>query len=330
MRALLLLSALSLIVGFFLDLCVGDPHWLPHPVRWIGRLISASETGLRRCFPASPTGERLAGIVQTILVTSICTLLPLGILWLCWRVHPLLFFGVQSIFCYQILATKSLKTESAKVYDKLKDGDLPGARKALSWIVGRDTQNLTSSEVAKAAVETVAENTCDGIVAPMLFLALGGAPLGFLYKAVNTMDSMVGYRNERYRFFGSAAARTDDICNWIPARLSAGLMVLAAGLLGYDARHAAKILRRDRRCHASPNSAYTEAACAGALHIQLGGDATYGGKLCKKPTIGDADEHITPEKIPAAHRLLYATAGLSLLLCSGAAAAVVVPLWIYV
>ncbi len=327
MILLLLCSSLSLILGFCLDLCLGDPLWLPHPVRWIGRLISGTETLLRRILPATPAGQRAGGILQTILVAGCSCGISLGILWLCWRIHPLLFLGVQSIFCYQILATKSLKTESTKVAVKLKQQDLPGARYAVSRIVGRDTQQMTEEEVAKATVETIAENTSDGIVAPMLFLALGGAPLGFLYKAVNTMDSMVGYRNDRYRYFGTAAAKTDDVLNWIPARVSAWLMILAAQVLGYDGKQAKRIYLRDRRNHASPNSAHTEAACAGALHIQLGGDAYYFGKLHQKPTIGDAERPITYACISAANRLLYGTATAALLLCSSTAASILLPLW---
>ena len=201
-----------------------------------------------------------------------------------------------------------------KVYDRLRADDLPGARRAVSMIVGRDTQALTEEGVTKAAVETVAENTSDGEIAPLLFLALGGAPLGLLYKAGNTMDSMVGYKNERYLYFGWAAAKLDDVLNWIPARLSAWLLVVSAYLLGMDGRNAARIYKRDCRKHASPNSAQTEAACAGALRVQLAGDAYYFGTLYKKPTIGDNLRPICTEDIRRANRLLYAASFLALAL----------------
>lgn len=319
-------SALGWLIGFFLDLCFGDPHWMPHPVRLIGRMVSLSETFLRRIFPPTKTGQRVAGVLQTILIASGSCGGSLGILWLCWWGHPLLYLAVQAIFCYQILATKALKTESMKVYEKLREGDLEGARRAVSMIVGRDTNNLTASEVAKAAVETVAENTCDGIIAPLFFLMLGGAPLGFLYKAVNTMDSMVGYRNERYQYFGTAAAKTDDVLNWVPARLASWMMIACAKPLGFDGAGAKRIYLRDRHNHKSPNSAHTESVCAGALRIQLGGDAFYFGTLHHKPTIGDPDGPVTCEQIPAANRLLYGTAVSTVLLFGGISAGILLPL----
>ncbi|MDE6960919.1 MAG: adenosylcobinamide-phosphate synthase CbiB, partial [Lachnospiraceae bacterium] len=215
---------------------------------------------------------------------------------------------------YQLLATRSLKEETMKVYQALKAGDLTGARQAVSMVVGRDTAVLDEAGVTRAAVETVAENTSDGILAPLLFLAIGGAPFGYFYKAVNTMDSMVGYKNDRYLYFGRAAAKFDDVLNYIPARLSAVLMVCAGGLLGMDAGNAFRIYVRDRYNHSSPNSAHTEAVAAGALHIQLAGNAYYFGKLYEKPSIGDPDRPVEYEDIRRANRLLYGTAILGLLL----------------
>lgn len=204
------------------------------------------------------------------------------------------------------------------VYPCLIRGDLPAARTAVSRIVGRDTQSLDEAGVAKAAVETVAENTCDGVVAPLIFLWLGGLPLGMLYKAVSTMDSMVGYRNARYQFFGWAGARLDDLFNLIPARLAGLSMCLAAAVLpGYSGRGALRIFLRDRKQHKSPNSAHTEAACAGALGIQLAGDACYGGKLVQKPTLGDPLRSVEPQDIPRACRLMYADALVVLALLAG-------------
>ena len=215
--------------------------------------------------------------------------------------------------CYQLLATKSLKTETMKVYDALKEGDLKKARYAVSMVVGRDTDVLDEIGVTKAAVETVAENTSDGIIAPLLFMMIGGPVLGYFYKAVNTMDSMVGYKNDKYLYFGRAAAKFDDVVNYIPARLSAILMIGAAGCCGMDAANGWRIYKRDRYNHSSPNSAHTEAVTAGALHIQLAGNAFYFGKLYEKPTLGDPDRPVEYEDIARANRLLYGTAILALL-----------------
>lgn len=306
---------MALAIGFALDLVVGDPHWLPHPIRLIGRLISGLERILRRVFPATPKGERAAGVVLVVLVCTISTACAIALLVLCGMASPWLALAVESIMCYQMLATKALKDESMKVYDALAAGDLAAARSAVSMIVGRDVERLDAAGVTRATVETVAENASDGVVAPLLFMAVGGAPLGVFYKAINTMDSMVGYRNEKYRYFGTAAARFDDVLNFVPARLSGVLMVCAASIVRLDAKGAWRIFLRDRRKHASPNSAHTEAACAGALDVALAGDAWYFGKLVEKPTIGDALRPVEAADIVRANRLLYATASLSLVLC---------------
>ena len=216
-------------------------------------------------------------------------------------------FVLETFWCGQLLATRSLKDESMKVYDRLKNGTIDEARYAVSMIVGRDTKDLTEEGVTKAAVETVAENSSDGIIAPMLYMAIGGAPLMFLYKGINTMDSMLGYKNDRYLYFGRCAAKLDDVANFIPARISGWLMVLATVFAGMDTKNAAKIYKRDRRNHASPNSAQTEAAMAGALDVQLAGNAYYFGKLYEKPTIGDPIRPVETEDIKRANRLLYAT-----------------------
>ena len=226
---------------------------------------------------------------------------------------PCLAWPVEVWFTYQLLAARALQKESMAVCPPLAAGDLAGAREAVSRIVGRDTQRLDEAGVVKAAVETVAENTSDGVTAPLLFLALGGLPLGMVYKAVNTMDSMVGYRNERYRWFGTAAARLDDVLNWIPARLSGLMMCLAAALLpGCSGRRALRVFFRDRRKHSSPNSAHTEAACAGALGVQLAGDAWYFGKKVSKPTIGDGLRPVERADVARACRLMYVTELLTL------------------
>lgn len=309
------LSLLALVLGAALDALLGDPHSFPHPVRWMGRSIAAGERLLRRFFPKTPQGERLAG---SVLVLGICALYGGGawaLLAVAGRVSPWLRLVLETLLCYQMLAMRCLRDESMAVYTPVKEGRLDDARKAVSMIVGRDTQSLSLEGVTKAAVETVAENASDGVIAPMFYLALGGAPLGVLYKAINTMDSMIAYKNERYLHFGCTAARLDDLANWLPARLAGGMMVLAAFICGMDGKGAWRVFRRDRRKHASPNSAHTEAACAGALQVQLAGDASYFGKIHHKPTLGDAIRPVEAEDIPRANRLMITTSVLFLILC---------------
>lgn len=309
------LTLAALLTGYVLDLIFGDPRQIYHPIRIIGNLIAVLEKGIRKVFPKTSKGELAGGTMLVVLVVLICTAVPAALLGLAAWIHPVVYWLLASFWCWQILATKSLKTESMKVYAPLKEGDLPAARRAVAMIVGRDTERLTEEGVAKAAVETVAENTSDGIVAPLIFLALGGPALGFFYKAVNTMDSMVGYKNERYLYFGRAAARLDDVLNFLPSRISAWLMILAAAILGMDGKNAKRIYLRDRKNHASPNSAQTEAVMAGALRVQLAGDAWYFGELYKKPTIGDPFRAVEPEDIVRANRLMYLTSALALAGC---------------
>lgn len=310
----MLISLAACVTGFLFDFLFGDPVWLYHPVRVIGNLISFGEKILRKWTGKSSPGKQLAaGTILWFLVTGGSFAIPFTVLWAAHRIHPALRFVIESFWCYQILAARCLVKESGKVYDRLKENDLPGARKAVSMIVGRDTENLTYEGVTKAAVETVAENTSDGVTAPLLFLILGGAPLGFLYKAVNTMDSMLGYKNEKYLYFGRFPAKMDDVFNYIPARLTALFMTGAAFLTGMDGKNAWKIWRRDRRKHASPNSAQTESVCAGALRVRLAGDAVYFGKLHKKEYLGDALRPIEAEDIRRAGKLMYVTAFLMLL-----------------
>ena len=309
-------SLFALLIGFGIDLLIGDPHSIPHPVVGIGKLISFLEKGLRQMFPKTDGGEIAAGGVLWVLVVVICTALPAGILYLCHRISPWLRLTGESIMCWQILATKALKDESMKVYTALESGDLEKSRHAVSMIVGRDTARLDDAGVTRAAVETVAENTSDGVVAPMLFLALGGAPLGFFYKAVNTMDSMLGYVEPPYKNIGLVPAKMDDLANFIPSRLSALLMIAAGFLLGLDGKNGWQIFRRDRFNHASPNSAQTESVCAGLLGVRLAGDAWYHGLLHRKQYIGDGNRKITHRDIPLTCRLMYLTALLTLLLCA--------------
>ena len=306
MAEFLRLTYFSVLIGFVADLLIGDPRFLPHPVCAIGALISKSEKMLRKLFAPTPKGELAGGAFLVVIVCVLSAGIPAGLLALCWWLHPYAYLALSSVFCWQALAAHSLKKESCKVYKKLKEGDTEGARYAVSMIVGRDTSILDEKGIARAAVETVAENTSDGVVAPMFFLFLGGAVGGFLYKAVNTMDSMVGYTENGYLYFGRAAARTDDVFNYLPSRLSALFMLFSCVLLQYRPRNAWRIYRRDRRKHASPNSAQTESVCAGALGLRLAGDAVYHGVLHKKPYIGDALREIEPFDIVRANRLMYA------------------------
>ncbi len=309
---------MAFVLGFLLDMLFGDPYWLPHPIRLIGNLITALERQLLGNSEKREEKRELArGIVLVICVLGITVVVAALLLMVAYGVHPYLGILVESVMTYQILAAKCLKVESMKVYQCLKKGDLDAARKAVSMIVGRDTEALDAEGVAKAAIETVAENTSDGVIAPMLYTALGGPMLGFFYKAVNTMDSMVGYKNEKYLYFGRAAAKLDDVLNYIPARISAYLMIIAAFLGGryMDGKQAYKIYMRDNRNHASPNSAQTESVCAGALGIRLAGDASYFGKIVKKPYIGDALRRVEFEDIKRANRLMYLTAGICEAVC---------------
>ena len=307
-----MLTALAVLGGFGLDLLLADPAWMPHPVVGMGRAIAALEKRLRRLFPATPAGERAAGRVLAAALPLGTFALAAGALALAYRLHPAAGFALETLWCWQALALRGLANESGKVYAQLAKGDLPAARRAVSRIVGRDTGSLTAAGVTKAAVETVAENFSDGVAAPLFYLLIGGAPLGLAYKAVNTMDSMVGYKNKTYLHFGRAAARLDDAANFLPSRLAALLWIGAAGLAGFDGRGAWRIWRRDRLRHASPNSAQTESACAGALGVQLAGPAWYFGEYYDKPTIGDDTRPVEPADILRADRMLYLAGFLAL------------------
>lgn len=311
-------------LGFLLDMWLADPGWMPHPVVLMGKCITRLEEVLRSRFPATPKGERAAGCVLAVLLPVGTLVLTGAICLLAGRIHPLLGMAVQTFWCWQALAVKGLAEESKNVYRQLAAEDLPGARRAVARIVGRDTQALTEEGVTKAAVETVAENFSDGVVAPLFYMMIGGAPLALCYKAVNTMDSMIGYKNQRYLQFGRAAAKLDDAANYLPSRLAAVFWIAAAGLTGQDAPNAWRIWRRDRRNHASPNSAQTESACAGALGVQLAGPAYYFGEYYNKPTIGDAKRPIEPRDILRANRMLFAGAGLALVLGLGLRAGILV------
>lgn len=310
-------SLLSLIIGFLLDLLFGDPRSVSHPVVWIGKLIAYAEKSLRKVFPASPIWERIAGTILWLIVASISYIVPYIILDACRRVNFWLYLIAESLMCWPILAVKSLRDESMKVFSSLQSQNIEQSRYNVSQIVGRDTAGLNREDIMRATVETVAENTADGVVAPIFYFLLGGVPLGFLYKAVNTMDSMLGYIEKPYKDFGMMPAKIDDVFNYVPARISANLMLMAGGILSMDVRNGFRIYFRDRRKHASPNSAQTESVAAGLLRIRLAGDAWYHGELHKKEYIGDALREISLSDIPRTCSLMFVTAIIAVIILGG-------------
>lgn len=302
---------MSIIIGFILDCIFGDPYNFPHPIRLIGKLISNLERLMRKLFP-----EKLyiGGVLMSLSVMLVSVSVPFLILLFCYKINTVLGIIIESVMCWYLIAPKCLKTESMKVYKAVSENDIDKSRKALSMIVGRDTDKLDFEGIIKADVETVAENTSDGVTAPIFYMAFGGAVFGFLYKSVNTMDSMVGYKNEKYKDFGRFPAKLDDVLNYIPSRITAVLMIISAYILRYDGKSAYRIWKRDRLKHASPNSAQTESVCAGALNIRLAGDAYYFGELHKKSYIGDNLKPIEKNDIIKANKLMYATTVLMLIL----------------
>ncbi|MBQ9648740.1 MAG: cobalamin biosynthesis protein CobD [Oscillospiraceae bacterium] len=310
---LILYAALG---GFVLDLLFGDPAWLPHPVVAMGRYIERFERFIRARLPGTPVGERLGGMLLALSLPLLTLAVTLSACLLARRIHWGAELALQTFWCWQALAAHGLAAESRRVYAALKDGDLPAARAAVAHIVGRDTARLDAEGVAKAAVETVAENFSDGVAAPMLCMFLGGAPLSMMYKSINTMDSMVGYTNEKYLNFGRIPARLDDAANYLPSRIAALFLILAAALTGQDAGAAYRIWRRDALKHLSPNAGQTEAACAGALGVQLGGDAWYFGERHEKALLGDAIRSCGPEDILKTDRMMYCGSVLLCLFCA--------------
>lgn len=306
------LYALPLVVGFLIDLILGDPYRLPHPVRLIGTVISRLEGFVRHRF----TNLRRGGIFLAAVVLLLSVVIPAALLILCYKLNIVLGIIIESVLCYYLIAAKCLRYESMKVYRAFCENDTEKARRAVSMIVGRDTASLGREGIIRAAVETVAENTSDGVTAPIMYMSLGGAVMGFFYKAANTMDSMIGYKNEKYADIGRFAARLDDVLNYIPSRLTALVMILSAYILGMNGKNAYRIWRRDRRNHESPNSAQTESVCAGALEIRLAGDAYYFGELHRKPYIGDDIRPIENEDIRRANRLMYLTSVIILIISS--------------
>ncbi len=301
-------------IGFVLDYIFGDPAGFPHIVVGIGKLIEKIEKLVRSRFPKTPRGELFGGALLVFLVL-ICSAAPVfAALYFLGKAHPLLRLVFESVICWQCLAARSLSDAGISIYKELQNFDLPAARKAVGMVVGRDTASLDESGVTRAAVETIAENTSDGVIAPLLFLLAGGGAFGVLYKAINTMDSMIGYKNDRYLYFGRAAARLDDIANFIPSRIAGLLMVPGAFFAGLDAKNALRVFLRDRKNHTSPNSAQTESAAAGALGVSLGGANFYFGKLVHKPIIGDPARPIEPSDILRTINLMFSTSILCLIL----------------
>lgn len=307
----LLISVFPVICGFILDLIFGDPYALPHPVRLIGKLISYFENHFRTNIK---NNLKLAGTFTALLVLFFTLLITALIVLISYSVNSWFGAVVEAILIYFLLAGRCLYDESMKVYRAVKNNDITEARRAVSMIVGRDTDKLDEKGIIKAAVETVAENTSDGETAPLFYISLGGALFGFFYKAANTMDSMLGYKNEKYIDFGRFSAKLDDVLNFIPSRISAVLMIISAAILGYDHKSAFSVWKRDRNSQESPNSAQTESAAAGALGIRLLGDAYYFGELHHKNTIGDEKKEIEAEDIKRANKLMFLTSFLMLIL----------------
>ena len=306
----------ALLVGAAIDLILGDPEWFPHPVRLIGKYIAFAEKAARRGNPTRQALRRRAVAVaaSTVLLTAAVTA---GILFLLglWGFWPRLAGMV--LISWTCLSARNLSDEALGVRRALEQS-LPAGRARVARIVGRDTARLSHDDVLRAAIETVAENTTDGVIAPMLYLALGGPVLGMAFKAASTLDSMIGYLDEKYRDVGWFAARADDVWNFVPARITALLMCLSAFPLGLDGRRAFATVRRDHANHLSPNCAWSEAAAAGALGVRLGGDHEYFGKTVRKPAIGDALRPPEGRDIRRVCRMMYASAGLMLALIVGA------------
>jgi len=306
---------LSFWAGYIADLIFGDPYWMPHPIRLIGTLINKTEEVIRK-FVKSDVALKIGGVALLFIVVTASFVVPFLLLKGAYVLSPYMAVALEAIMVYQILATKCLDVETAKVRTKLESDDLGGARAAIAMLVSRDTEQMDREDIVKASVETMTENIVDGIISPMFYIAIGGAPLGFAFKAVNTLDSMVGYKNEKYLNLGWASAKFDDVVNYIPARITAGLVIVASAFIGLDFKNAFKILVRDKKNHSSPNSPLSEAPAAGALRIQLGGKACYFGEVSQKPTMGDPLEEPSVKHIIKASQLMYATSFIGIVLLS--------------
>jgi len=295
---------ISIMAAVLLDAIIGDPYWLPHPVRLIGKYITAFESVMRRV-AKSPISLRIAGVALTVSTVLLVYGAVYGILKAAQGISPMLYHGLNVIFMYTSLAANCLSSEGMKIYRLMDKGDIKAARVQTSMIVGRDTDKLEEGEITRAVVETIAENTSDGVLAPLFYMAIGGAPLAMAYKAINTLDSMVGYKNEKYRYFGWCSAKLDDVVNYLPARLTAVFMAIASLFMGLDYRNSFSTVIKDGRNHSSPNSGYPEAAAAGALGIMLGGTNLYFGQPVYKPTIGQSKKPLEKTDILSTTRLMW-------------------------
>lgn len=302
---------MELTIGFILDLIIGDPNNPVHPVRIIGRLCTILEKIMRNIFKNS---LKLAGLIVWIITVAVTFLVTFFIVYIARKVN--LYFGiiVEGILIYFCISSKGLVVEGKKVISYLLKNDIIGARKQLSYIVGRDTESLDEKGIVRAVIETIAENMSDGVIAPIFYGGIFGAPLAMAYKAVNTMDSMFGYKNDKYMEFGFFPAKLDDVFNYIPARITGFIIIISSFILGYDYKNSYKIYKRDRYNHTSPNSAHPEAAMAGALKVQLGGSNYYFGKLVEKPTIGDRLKEIETRDVDCTAKVLYLSAFISYLI----------------
>ncbi len=297
-----------IIFAFILDLLIGDPQNPFHPIRMIGNGISFFVSLYKKINIKNPLPRFCFGVVLSLTIIFTTYFVAKITIDVSSGVHTYLGFAVEVVLCYFIIAAKALKVESMKVYKSIENNNLEEARKNLSYIVGRDTENLSFPQIIKGTVETISENLSDGVIAPLIFVFVGGVPLGLAYKAINTLDSMIGYKNETYEYLGKFAARLDDVANFFPSRISAVFMILSTLFTGMDTKQAIKIFRRDRFNHKSPNSAQTEAVCAGALGLCFGGDNYYKGVLVHKPTIGDEINLPDKRHILDANKMMYVTA----------------------
>ncbi|OSB07875.1 cobalamin biosynthesis protein [Paraclostridium bifermentans] len=308
------LIILVMVIAYLLDLIIGDPYSFPHPVRFIGNIIRFTEGKIRIIFKSKKQLKIGGFLLWTITVGFTALAINLILNLLC--INNILYVLIASIILYTTLSTKCLADEAKKIYEVLKTGDIEKSRKQLSYIVGRDTTSLNENEIIRATVETVAENTVDGIISPMMYAFIGGPVLAMAYKAINTLDSMVGYKNEKYGDIGFASAKIDDIANFIPARITPFFMMIASFILGFNSKKSIKIAMRDRKNHKSPNCAYAEGAVAGALEVQLGGTNMYFGEKVYKPTIGDKDRELEAEDILRTNKIMYLTSFIALVIFS--------------
>lgn len=305
-----MITNMTLIFGYILDLIFGDPYSFPHPVKFIGKLISYLEHN----FFNSKVNKFLSGIITFFIVVFSTYFITLFILNTSYKIDEHFGIAIESFLVYTILSSKCLCDEAIKIYKIVKSGDINSSRIALSYIVGRQTDKLTFSEIIKAVIETVAENTVDGVLTPIFFLVIGGTPLAMAFKAISTLDSMIGYKNEKYEYFGKFSARMDDIFNLLPARLSVIFFIFSSMITGLDTKNCVRICMRDRKNHLSPNCAYPESLVAGALNIQLGGNHYYSGKLVEKPTIGDDIKSVDEDDIMKTVNLLRISTFMAILL----------------